>query len=477
MSVTTTPADLAATGAPRPFRLRLIPPLETYPAVVSFAQTVPGKIALLLLFGAGLKFALPEWKELTLFLALITVFPQHRRLLVTLGMLQWTFLLPLEKTAFSLGLLFPLLMKAGSCLIGGVLFWCAVRFRRSLFGRRPILVLLVGYAAFAYVASVLVGTFRGAALLWSFSGIFAFYLWFIAYALLDRDSKDRDSFGLQLGTFRPFWGSTDTPYPKGSSYLRRIEARSPEQLAVVQLKGLKLLAWALILKEVFSAFQWLIYKQLAIPTFATAFEQSVHRAPYPWFVCWTSLVAAFLEAVLSLSVTGHEIIACCRMAGFAALRNTYRPLQSRTIAEFWNRYYYYFKELLVDVFFYPAFMRYFKKRPKMRLFFATIAAASFGNAYYHFFSEPGTIATLGFWKSMVAFQPYMFYCLVLGVAIGISQLRKRRPIPTGWVRGKLVPSLVVALFYCLLHVFADTSRSYPIHEHFRFLAHLFALRS
>ncbi|MGB2671348.1 MAG: hypothetical protein WCD34_15900 [Candidatus Acidiferrum sp.] len=475
MAASATPADLAAAKAPQPFRFRIIPRIETYPGIVSFAQTLPGKALLLLLFGFGLKFWMTDWKEMTLWLAVITIFPKHRRWLVTIGMLQWTFLLPLEKTSFTAGLLPPLTMKAGACAIGGVLFWFAVRFRQSMFGRRPIFVLLTSYAFLAYLASIFMATSPGAFLVWRFATIFSAYLWFIAYALLDRDSKDRDPFGLQLGTFHPFWGSTSTPYPKGSAYLRRIEARSSEGLAITQLKGLKLLVWALLLKQVFFVFQAIVYQRLAIPTFAAAFAQSMQRTPDPWFVCWASLVAAFLEALLSLSVMGHAIIACCRMAGFAALRNTYRPLESRTIAEFWNRYYFYFKELLVDVFFYPAFMRYFKKRPKVRLFAATLAAATFGNAYYHFFNEPEPIAKLGFWKAILAYQPYLFYCLVLGVAIGLSQLRKRKPPAPGWVRGRLVPSFVVAFFYCLLHVFSDTSRTVPIQEHFRFLAHLFNL--
>ena len=477
MGASATPADLVAAGPPRPLRLRIIPPLDTYPSIVSFAQTPAGKAIVLLLFGLGSKYTVPEWKVMTLWLALITVLPKHRRLLVTLGVLQWTFLLPIEKTEFSTIILSPLVMRACACAIGGLLFWFATRFRQSLFGRRPILTLLTAYAIFVYITSVFLGSFPGSFVAWRFAMIFSVYLWFISYALLDRDSKDRDPFRLQLGTFHPFWGSTNVPFPKGSAYLRRIEAHTPERLAITQLKGLKLLAWALVLNMALRAFQAIVYQRLGIPTFDAAFEHSVQRSSYPWFLCWASLVAAFFEAVLTISVLGHGIIACCRMAGFAALRNTYRPLESRTIAEFWNRYYFYFKELLVDVFFYPTFMRYFKGRPKIRLFAATLAAASFGNAYYHFFNEPEPIAKLGFWKAIVAYQPYMFYCLVLGVAIGISQLRKRRPIPTGWVRGRLVPSLTVALFYCLLRIFSDTSRTYPIHEHFRFLAHLFNLTS
>ena len=67
------------------------------------------------------------------------------------------------------------------------------------------------------------------------------YLWFIAYALTDKNSKPAKELTLELTAFRPLWGSTNTPFPKGAAYLRRIEAKTPEQLAVVQLKGLKLL--------------------------------------------------------------------------------------------------------------------------------------------------------------------------------------------------------------------------------------------
>ncbi len=91
--------------------------------------------------------------------------------------------------------------------------------------------------------------------------------------------------------------------------------------------------------------------------------------------------------MLTLSIWGHIIIATCRMAGFKALRNTWSPLQSKTIAEFWNRYYYYFKELLVEFFFYPTFLRFFKTKPRLRMFMATMAAAGLGNMLYHFFRD------------------------------------------------------------------------------------------
>ncbi|MGB7136169.1 MAG: hypothetical protein WBD46_12815, partial [Acidobacteriaceae bacterium] len=42
---------------------RLIPRIETWPAVVSFAQTAPGKIVLLALFGLGMRFFIPSLAE------------------------------------------------------------------------------------------------------------------------------------------------------------------------------------------------------------------------------------------------------------------------------------------------------------------------------------------------------------------------------------------------------------------------------
>ena len=118
---------------------------------------------------------------------------------------------------------------------------------------------------------------------------------------------------------------------------------------------------------------------------------------------------------------GARFIAGCRMAGFNALRNSYRPLSSRTIAEFFNRFYYYFKELLVDFFFYPAFLRYWKGHKRLRMIFATFAAVFFGNSFYHltrdwqFIRDDGTLEgarelpghccfTMSYWQPGCAFH-------------------------------------------------------------------------
>jgi hypothetical protein len=90
---------------------------------------------------------------------------------------------------------------------------------------------------------------------------------------------------------------------KGSFvYLRRIEAQDPEQLAIVQLKGLKLLVWAILL----SLFQVLwtdfLHGYLRIPTSAQALAMSVHCTPVAWHLRWASQILFFFEVTLSVAI-------------------------------------------------------------------------------------------------------------------------------------------------------------------------------
>src|ERR1700747_297293 len=81
-------------------QFRLIPRLETYPAVVSFAQTILGKALLLLLFGLGLRVLINEWLPIMLCLALITFMPHRRRALVAISTLIFTFTVTLAQWRF-----------------------------------------------------------------------------------------------------------------------------------------------------------------------------------------------------------------------------------------------------------------------------------------------------------------------------------------------------------------------------------------
>ena len=471
--------------------VRLIPALENSP-LVAHCKRPAGQWMLVAAFTLLLSLFVTQWLTIGAFLALTTAFPSHRRgvvsaagILIALAYPNWLDTPFLGRLAAQQGIAhlpqfaIRLVVAASFALLAG-LAALAYRFPRSLLARRPVLAAVLSFLALAAAASMAPLTGWGRVAIWILVLAIARMLWFFCYTLTDRDSPKRDSVPLQAGLWRPAWmAATDsgTPIGKGAAYLRRIEAHSADELAVTQLKGLKLLLWALMLKIGQVWFVYVVQLKLGVPDFGAALGHSVSGHPFAWYWNCLSLMAAFFMTLMQMSVWGHQLVACLRMAGFRALRNTYRPLQSRTLAEFWNRFYFYFKELLVDMFFYPTYLRYFKKHPRIRMAAATMAAAFAGNAIFHFLRDISSVAELGWWRAIAGFQTYVFYCFVLGSGVVISQLRgKRKEDPShSWFRRRMAPFLCVTGFYCFLHIFDDTDRTYGLREHFVFVGRLFGL--
>jgi len=350
------------------------------------------------------------------------------------------------------------------------------RYRQRPPLNRPILCLLALYGASLLMAASQAFSGMPQIVIWTWVGTLGAYFWFLGYALSDVASPQRAPAVMALGVFHPFWGSSTTPIGKGWSHLRRVEAKDAHELAITQLKGVKLLAWSLVLRVLYAAFNYATSQVIAVPAIDQTLAAQIAGAPFPWYLCWLSLVCSFLGNLLTAAIWGHAIVACARFAGFRLLRNTYRPLESRTIAEFWNRYIFYFKELLVDFFFYPTFIRCFRKHPRLRLFFATFMAACVGNVIWHFMRDIRIVLDVGLLRAVIGFQTFAFYAAVLAIGIWMSQLRPRRGIAAaGWFRGRILPVARVLLFFCILQVFADESVTYSLPQHFALLFHLFGV--
>jgi hypothetical protein len=139
--------------------------------------------------------------------------------------------------------------------------------------------------------------------------------------------------------------------------------------------------------------------------------------------------------VLTRALDGHALaiprlgalLAGDRDVPFNVFRNTYKPLLAESVVEFWNRYYFYFKELLMEFFFLPTYARWFRTWPRLRLFAAVFAAAFFGNMYYHLIQNetvlvPGDV--VGAWE---AYNSRLLYCALLAFGIFVSMLRAQQP--------------------------------------------------
>ena len=472
--------------------LRLIPRIERNATLCKLGSTVWGRLLFVAIFCLLLRASQqPSWYVVGLPLAAIAAFPSRRRLLTALASTAWAFTylrvgweLPYRLSGFGHTVVVPFgyLVLAVFYVLAAILIHWAGRRPDHWFFRRPVRNILLLYAALLMPASYLDTSKYWVHVVLVFLLIAGKYLWFLLYGLVDRKRLRSSSAPIQVGFYRPFWGSTNVPFPKGESYLAKIEAKTDLAFAVSQLKGIKLMVWAIVLMLARTLFDelvhgipaspqgyWLGYHAV-IPNLHQAMVAFQRGYPIERALCWFSVFANYADNIFAISIMGHVIVAGCRMAGFCALRNTYKPCLAPTVAEFYNRIYYYFKELLVDLFFYPAYFRYFKNRPRTRLFFATISAACFGNVLFHFFRDYQPIMALGFWHALFGIRVYFIYGLILGVAIGISQVRSlSRPRP----RQSPLRVIPIVAFYSLLMILDDPSRAWSIHDYAAFILNLF----
>jgi hypothetical protein len=482
----------AAAASPfflRPWRDRWA--LEQNPQAVHFAQSAAGKALLLACF-AGVAPLAGLSPVYVLFAAAFAWWPAYR---------NWV-LLAAAATALvrrpdvwvdsvrSVLAQEGLSGQSGALLALGALavyFGCAwaalAQVRRApgcFLARRPVVSLLAATALLSVLATspLLHGMPRAAA--WCFLSVYCAYLWCLAYGLLDQRSRSHGPLAFQMGILQPFWRSATwsytapTPLGKGAAFLRKHQAKSAEELAVTQLKALKLLVWTFVLIGLHAILSELLEVRLGVPSPAVMKEAFMRGEPYPRATNWAGLVWATAESALLLAIWGHKAIAVARLAGFRLPRNTWRPLEALTLAEFWNRYYYYFKELLVEFFFLPTFLRAFRQHPRLRVFFATFMAAGVGNALYHFIRDLHYVASMGWRGALTSFTSYLFYCVVLATGIGISQARTNagRKLPTTW-SGRLGCVLSVWFFFVCLYVFGDESRNFAFGDRVSFFLSLF----
>lgn len=474
---------------PRQWR---IPPVETYPRVVEFAGTLHGRLILIGIFALLMRIHGGQfWLWVTGAAAIVSFAGKYRHiaaLLCTGAILarapDWfeyraVYLVADQESLSStlhLGHVKAATLLTCVPLAAGCI-WLAGRFRHHPLAARPLVIQHILF--FAFMVAVSSDLLHGVpkVFLWSLFSAFVAYFWYLSYALIDQRHQNRSNLILQLATFHPFYGSTTSPWGKGAAYWRSVESHTREELAITQLKALKLMVWALFLAVVLKVFRRVTYGELGIPPLLTSFNRYVAEGVGPGPMGALSIVAHYFEMLLEIAAWGNVVIATARLAGFRLLRNTFRPLEARTVAEFWNRYDYYFKELLVNVYFYPTYLRYFKKHPRLRIAFATFMAAGVGNVLFHFMKENYRIPRDGLLTAILHMQTYAFYSAVLVTGIVISQLRNKRPPKNAnWLRRQFLPSLNVACFFCLLSFFDGADTSVELSKHFGFLTHILGLQ-
>ena len=360
-------------------------------------------------------------------------------------------------------------------LLGSVVALQWVRRRpQSMLARRPLVTLLALEAFLCCAASLNGVTGLSRAMLWSATFVLTPYIWFLPYAIVDQRSRDPNPALTQLGTLRPFWSPSYLPFGKGAAFLRKSLSKTPAELAVTQLKAVKLLLWANALFALRDALVWLFNDSLQIPRLGDAIDAFVAGQPHALPIAWAALILSMAKLSLQIAMWAHLFIGIARLAGYRLPRGSWRPLESRTLMDYFNRFHYYFKELLVDFFFVPTFFKVFRNHQRVRMFFATFMAAGVGNALWHFARDIDLISTWGPGAAVETYASYLVYSAVLATGVGLSQLRANlghRPSPT--LGGRIYSFCFVWSFVTCLHLFGDASRDHTLGERTSFLFSLF----
>jgi len=323
-----------------------------------------------------------------------------------------------------------------------------------------------------------------------------YLVWRCCYMLISgqqgRAAKSR--FSDHLFTLLPVYGGSETPYGKGIDFLSKFEAKDTESLAQSQLAGIKLLllevVWRYLLKLIYA----LVYgpttkitaqlggNSLQLPTLASLTGMGSNA---PLLDSWLAIYLELFVQVLHHAAYGLGVVGVLRLFGFNIFRNTYKPLLAESIVEFWNRYYYYFKELLVNFFFMPTFMqlgKLLKNRPTIRLFIAVFAAAFIGNMYYHIIEQGGSMASGNVLETVYDLRSRFFYCFLLAIGIFISMLREQKraaqqQLSQTWVNPDFVRYFKIFgvwTFFAMIYIWnADGGATFA--ERTQFFLHLFGI--
>lgn len=320
-------------------------------------------------------------------------------------------------------------------------------------------------------------------------------IWRLGYMLLAaRRGRVRGGLRDHLFYLAPFYAQVDTlPYGKGPEYLTRNEAPDAEALARSQLAGLKLFvlghAWLLVrqfLNGVVYADQknrfarWLGDYALEVPRLTSLIDAEV-TASLPW--TWASVYLDLIRFTLNLAVMGHFVVGSIRLCGFNVFRNTYKPLLAESVVDFWGRFHHYYKELLVQFFFFPIYLRRLKGHARLRTFVAVFAAAFVGNMYTHLINHnafvSGDLATV-----FAGLESRSVYCASLALGVYVSMRRQelargaKRTESSPWeplLRARRI--LGVWTFYALIHIWSVEwyDETITAAERARFVLGLFGL--
>lgn len=447
-------------------KIKIIPPIESNQILNEFTQKPIGKIILfctfsfliyLNTFGVNKYILLTHqhvWDKI-LIIGLFFFLPKYKKIIFPISTIYWlvSYFYPQFIQVPFMFLVYkskePHLLYE-SCILFLFLFLTShltlkkIRHNTTLAIISYIiaLILISTFPMSAYLRNLLHGSFL----------LFSLLFWHWMYSL-----KYNFPIKEALQSSFSFWNWSPLPIPKSFVDLEK-SSNNISDLTKLRLRALKLLVWTSIL----SVLEFLIFKvkiYFNIPSLVSLIgSQSVQESI---FIRWIALFTDFISNMLTITVGSHFAIACIRFCGWNVKRNVYSPLQAKSISDFFNRYYYYFKELLLDLFFYPAYFSFFKNSPNIRLFIATLLSAGLGNFLFHFMLDYSKIINLGFIGAIISSSSYSLYCFLLSIFLFFSQRSRLKAVNKiqGFLTTFIIKIRILAVFLFLNLLLNSSGRS------------------
>jgi hypothetical protein len=204
--------------------------------------------------------------------------------------------------------------------------------------------------------------------------------------------------------------------------------------------------WLITLALLFFFFRWIVlaaYRSgirgldLSMITGYSSLIKRINADDINSAEIWSTLFYRFFNFYMLWTAIAHLKVGLWRLFGYDIDPYFNQPFRATNLAELWKRYSFHYREFLVQAFYYPVFLRYFKKRKKLRIFAATMSAAMVGNFIFHIleaslYKGSATDILMG----QVRTLPYFF---ILGAIISLTQVwiisqgrKRRKPWTWGW---------------------------------------------
>jgi hypothetical protein len=434
--------------------LRLIPQIEKVPVIVRFAQTYPGKFCIGLIHCLILASINWRWSWLVAAATALLVFPERwkaLRLFISLAGLEIFYRTRLfgfaiesdaEMASYD-SVLRPIHQRIDSFLpayqafglaAGFAFFWLFFRYVHLRRPKHPLLLLTA-------ISAVFVGT----ALLTPIQSTTYLSLWGIAlivcrnfiaagYTLLSQP-KDQEPQPIPslLVALQCSLVNVKRPVLRSVDLLTQPDDRAAT--AVCRLKAIKLFFSCRIIlffrdlvryvvygQTIYPQLNWIRIKSLKWPNYRVIGFSDYNALHIPALHSWMLVLINGFLFICSLSVITDTMISVIRLAGIYTPRFICRPYLATTFNEYYRRVQFYYSEIIIHFFYYPAWgaIRGLREHRMLRSCLALFYAVALGGWLIHIQSGALDFLSIGPGIAFHLYLSWLPYFIGVGTVCCIS---------------------------------------------------------